>query len=91
MAKIKDQKMFHVYLVIFFILSFLIGYVGKKILKPKITMGFDDSKVVVVNSNVDFKEIEEKLKKEFEERKKQAQNQAAPAQPANQQGGSCGN
>ncbi|MBD3244764.1 MAG: hypothetical protein GF335_02110 [Candidatus Moranbacteria bacterium] len=75
------------YLIAFFILSFLVGYFLKDSLKPHFTMGYDDASIQTFENEVDFEKIEEELKKKA----KNNPQTGAAVNPQQVEGGSCGN
>ncbi|MBD3300391.1 MAG: hypothetical protein GF347_03490 [Candidatus Moranbacteria bacterium] len=84
----------YVYLLVIFILAAGVGILTKNIASDKITTGFEDNRYLTMSDEYDIEEIEEKIKKEQEEKLKNqkapVQNQGPSPAPANvNSGGSC--
>ena len=79
----KQQYEMIFYYVVIFVLSVAMGYYLKSIAKHYVTVGYEDSKLIVGKSNVDFKEISEKAKEinqKMQEEQLKAMQEAQAAQ-----------
>ncbi len=81
----EGQRGFYFEMALFLILGFLLGVVVKTEAVKKVTMGFNDYKIVSLKQGYNFSEMRKNLAEKQEKAKKNAETNEAASE-----GGSCG-
>jgi len=81
----ESKRGFYFEMALFLILGFLLGVVVKTEAVKKVTMGFNDYKIVSLKQGYNFSEMRKNLAEKQEKAKKNAETNEAASE-----GGSCG-